>query len=135
MRMQDESAENLLLRATEDRDPEVQIFATYALGISGSGRSRSRLEQILRSSNWRGQNTEIIQTAAIALGRIGDPRATQALVRLSEKKIWLFRARRTPTIEAAAWAVGALMGVDVGPPPEISRLASLKTAGRSLFRR
>jgi HEAT repeat protein len=135
MRMRDEFAGDLLLRATHDRDPEVRLYAVYALGKSGLGRPRARLEQILRLSNWRGQNTELIQTAAIALGRLGDQRAAQPLVRLSEQKIWLFRARRAPTIEAAAWAVGTLMGVDVGSPPEVSRLASLETSSRSLFRR
>ena len=70
-----------------------------------------------RRPNLTGNNTDIIRTAAIALGRIGSPAATPDLKKLTRRPI-LFRKRRIQARDAAAWALATLQGEVAGEAPE-----------------
>ncbi len=133
--IQDEAVDGLLITATYDSDLEVRLFATYLLGASGRSKAKARLEELLRLSNWRGQNTDLIQTAAIALGQLGNTDSIAALQEISGRRPWLFRKRRKAARKAAAWAVAQLEGKDAGPPPNLPHLRGMDAKRTSLFRR
>ena len=133
MNMQDEAVVKLLITATYDSDLEVRLFATYLLGAPGRSKTRARLEELLRLSNWRGQNTDVIQTAAIALGQLGNTGSIAALKEVSGRRPWLFRKRRRKPREAAAWAVAQLEGNDAGPPPDLPQLRGMDARRTNFF--
>jgi HEAT repeat protein len=135
MNMQTEGAVDLLIKATHDSDLEVSLFAIHLLGSPERSRGKQRLEQLLRLSNWRGQNSEVIRTATIALGQIGEPSSLPALQDISRRKPRLFKKRREGVREAAAWAVAKLEGADSGPPPDLPELRGLDAKRTSFFRR
>ena len=135
MNMQDEAVADQLIKATHDSDQEVRLFATSLLGSAAGSEGRARLEELLRLSNWRGQNTDMIRTAAIALGQLGDQAALPALAKVSTKRPRLFRKRRREAHEAAAWAVAKIQGADAGSPPDLPQLRGLDAKRTSFFRR
>ncbi|MFQ5742969.1 MAG: HEAT repeat domain-containing protein [Acidobacteriota bacterium] len=93
----------------QDPDFEVTMLAVRGLGQSGSRSAVGSLSDLLQLPNLRGQNTDIIQAAAVALGKIGDPAALSRLRRLARKPL-LFRSRRMKATEAARWAISAIHG-------------------------
>ncbi len=135
MNMQDEGVANLFITATYDSDLEVRLVATHLLGSPERSKGRTRLEDLLRLSNWRGQNTDVIRTAAIALGQLGDPSSIAPLKAILGRKPWLFRKRRKGSHKAAAWAVAKLEGADAGPPPRLPLLRGLDEKRTSFLRR
>ena len=89
-----------LIRVTEDSNPAMRELATWALGAIGGESAVVRLSQILNSGqSWREQ-----VMAAISLGRIGTPRAVDALMKyygtLSEARY------SDSTVVAVVWALG-----------------------------
>jgi hypothetical protein len=79
----------------------------------------------------RGQSTSLVQTAAIAVGRLGDTESRPALTRLARRP-WFFRERRKPAREAAAWALRALDGDGGGKAPDAGMFADVKPGARTL---
>ncbi|MCZ6508244.1 MAG: HEAT repeat domain-containing protein, partial [Acidobacteria bacterium] len=112
-----EAAIQVLLSAIEDSDHGVQLLAIRGLGRPGAHGAVERLCELLRRPNLTGNNTDIIRTAAIALGRIGSPAATPDLKKLTRRPI-LFRKRRIQARDAAAWALATLQGEVAGEAPE-----------------
>ena len=115
----------LLLTATDDPDEDVRLVAIYGLGFHASQRGVKRLRRLLRLPNLRGQNTPIVKTAAIALGRLKDTDSASQLSALAQKA-WLFPARRQAACEAATWAITALGTDKPGVPPEPAALRGLR---------
>lgn len=101
----------------EDDDAEVRLLAIRGLGHAGSTSAVDDLVDVLSRRNWSGHRTESIRAAAIALGRIGDPRAEKHLRRVARRP-WLFRRRRMRATEAARWALRVLEGEGAGRAPD-----------------
>jgi hypothetical protein len=93
------------------------------------------LEELLGLSNWRGQNSDIIRTAAIALGQLGDPEPIAVLKSMASARPRLFKSRRMPVVEAATWAVEKLEGGEAGPAPELPQLRGLDAKRTNFIRR
>lgn len=119
------SAAPALVAATEDPDEEIRITALHGLGFHRSQEGVERLRQTLGLPNFRGGNSALIKTAAIALGRLGDQESRARLVALARKP-WFFAAQRRPATEAAEWAVGALDNERATAPPEPVALRQLR---------
>lgn len=117
----DDRAAVRLLGALRDEDRKVRLVAIHGIGVSGSSELAVRLIPLLSLSNWVGQNTDIIRTAAIALGRLGADDAAPQLERLTRRR-WFFPRRRRPAREAAQWALRALDSDSPGRAPDIEWL-------------
>jgi HEAT repeat protein len=135
MKMHGEMVSELLVGATFDGHRDVSLPAIHLLGTLRVNEGRTRLETLLDLPNWRGQNSDVIRTAAIALGRIGDPESMTALKRASARRPWIFRKRRLPAFVAASWAVAEIEGAEPGPAPELARLTELEKRRTSFIRR
>jgi HEAT repeat protein len=135
MNMQGDTATELLIKATSDPDMEVRLTAVSLLGSSGAGTAKDRLEELLGLSNWRGQNSDTIRTAAIALGQLGDPEPIAVLKAMASARPRLFKSRRMPVVEAATWAVEKLEGGEAGPAPELPQLRGLDAKRTNFIRR
>jgi len=122
-------AAEILLGALLDTDDEIQLIAIRGLGHSGIAGSVPGLHAMLRRPNLRGQNTDLIQAAAVALGQIGDVDAIKRLRRLSRTPL-VFRTRRLPATEAARWAVRSILGEDAGEAPEVEMPTSVEDSMR-----
>lgn len=116
-------AVDILTEALSDTDEEIQLIAIRGLGQSGVPGPVPQLHAVLRRPNLIGQNTDFIQEAAVALGRIGDTEALPTLRRLSRTPFF-FRARRLPATEAARWANRSILGEEAGEAPEVEIPAS-----------
>ena len=116
-KMQSPQAAGFLIDALEDRDDEIKLLAVRGLGQSGARAAIPQLCKLVALPNRRGQNTEAIRAAAIALGRIGDPRVLPALKRVPQRPL-LFRGSRVKAGEAASWAIALLQGEAAGDAPE-----------------
>jgi HEAT repeat protein len=88
-----------LLALAEDPNPRYRIEAIRILGVIGEGRTLGSLINALTDSDAR-----IAQRAALALGRIGDPRAFHALQ----------TALRHPSPDVRYAACGALAMLHIG---------------------
>lgn len=118
-RFRNDAAVEVLIGATDDSDLHVKLLAIRGLGLSGSQEASPRVCELLRLRNLNGNNTDVIRTAAVAAGRIGDARAKRDLRRVARRP-WLFRARRLPATEAAEWALATLRGEITTEAPEAS---------------
>jgi HEAT repeat protein len=116
-KLRNEAVTKVLLTAVEDDDFEVRTLAIRGLGTTRSSGAVGRLREVIHLPNRTGRNTEIMRTAAIALGRIGDGDALGDLKQLARRP-WLFRGRRRAASEAAEWAVSTLQGELTGEAPE-----------------
>jgi hypothetical protein len=135
MNMRGEKAAELLVNATFDSHPQVCLPAIHLLGVLRVDDSRARLEALLELPNWRGQNSDVLRTAAIALGRIGNPESMTALKTISARRPWILGKRRLPAFTAASWAVATIEGTEPGPAPELAQLAELDEKRASFIRR
>jgi HEAT repeat protein len=106
----------LLTDALDDDDPTALLTAAHGLGYHPHAPGTARLREFLESPNPRGQNTTLIQVAAVALGRLADTRSRAKLEQLARRP-WLFAARRRPARDAAEWALVALDGKPGGKVP------------------
>ena len=122
-------AAEILVGALSDTDEEIQLIAIRGLGHSGVAGPVPELHTMLQLPNLRGQNTDFIQAAAVALGQIGDVDALPALKRLSGTPL-LFRTRRLPATEAAKWASRSIAGEDAGEAPEVEMASSEEDSRR-----
>ncbi|MGD8817139.1 MAG: HEAT repeat domain-containing protein [Acidobacteriota bacterium] len=125
------AAEPLLMSALDDDDVTTRLMAIHGLGYHGGPDCIIRLRKFLAAPNFRGQNSSLIQVAAIALGRLGDLQSGPACKRLARRP-WLFRARRNPARHAATWALEALRGESKREAPDARQFVDLKpgTASR-----
>ena len=135
MNMRHEAAIDLLVQATRDPDREVRLFAIHVLGFHRQGGARARLLEVMRLSNWRGQNSDFIRTAAIALGRHQDSSCLPELQKLSKKRPRLFKKRREDVRGAAMWAVATVEGAEEAAAPDLAQLKGLEAKRTSFFRR
>ena len=125
-----EKASALLVAAIDDDDEMARTIAVHGLGFHRSGPGIKKLRELLRLPNFRGRNSAMIRTAAIALGRLADADSKQRLLRLARKP-WVFAEQRREAQEAAAWALLAVEGSRVGQPPELPVLRHIRPPGRS----
>ncbi|MGD8329989.1 MAG: HEAT repeat domain-containing protein [Acidobacteriota bacterium] len=123
-----------LVAATEDPDEGTRISAVHGLGFHSSPRGVERLRALLALGNLRGQNSAVIKTAAIALGRLKDEQSRARLTALARKP-WFFARQRQPVTEGARWALGALDNQRPGTPPEAASLRQLRPGKRARKRR
>jgi hypothetical protein len=112
-------AAEFLVEALEDPDEGIQLIAIRGIGRSGVSPPVPELHAVLRRSNFSGQNTDFIQAAAVALGRLGDVEALASLRRVARRGPFLFRSRRLRATEAARWAISSILGEDVGAAPDV----------------
>src|SRR5690606_37590671 len=115
----DERAVNFLIQATRDKDWWVSERAVDALAEIGSKKALPTLLELLETGNARS-----LPTIARALGKIGDPRAIEPLVKLldrPEKEVRieaigalarLTDDKRADTVRARIQAVGSAAGDD-----------------------
>ncbi|MEX1256855.1 MAG: HEAT repeat domain-containing protein [Gemmatimonadota bacterium] len=101
------AAGELLIAAVDDEDRETQVASIQGVGKSGLIRGVPRLRPILRLSNRRGNNSDLIEAAAVALGRLGDTESVGRLQELSRTP-WLYAERRRSVALAARWALQSL---------------------------
>lgn len=129
-RLGGEHAQGPLMNGLDESDLALQCVAIHGLGYHGDAEAAARLRQVLGSWNLFGRKTPAVQTAAVALGRLGDEPSRSILQRLA-KRPWLFRERREPARAAAAWALEALDGKPRRRAPEAPTLADIRPGKRS----
>ena len=115
----------LLIGALDDEDATAYLMAIHGLGYHGNDDAVARIQELLKAPNFRGQSTDLVQTAAIALGRLSDEASRGLLTRLSRAP-WFFRDRREAARDAAAWALAALDAKSTRNAPELRTLADLQ---------
>ena len=115
----------LLTRGLEDDDPTNYLMAIHGLGYHGDADCLPRLRKLLAAPNFRGQSANLIQVAAIALGRLGDEQGRAALKRLSRRSLF-YRSRREPARDGAAWALELLAGKPTHGRPEPGAFGDLR---------
>lgn len=124
-------AARLLTEGLADADEQVRLAAIHGLGYCAVREAVPKVFGLLQLPNWRGQNTTIVQTAAIAAGRLRAMEAEPVLARLAERP-WIFAKAREPVREAARWAMRALKGGAAGPAPDLPALARLRPGEKQL---
>lgn len=123
----------LLTDALDDDDPTALLAAVHGLGYHPHAPGTARLRKFLESPNVRGQNTTLIQVAAVALGRLADTQSRAKLEQLARRP-WWFAARRRPARDAAEWALGALAGKQgrkVPLPPVLTEVRPARSPRRN----
>jgi HEAT repeat protein len=118
-------AGELLTKALDDDDRATFMMAVHGLGYHGDDAAKARLRKLLDSANFYGQNTRLLQAAAIALGRLEDEESRPRLNRLARRP-WCFRKRRALARDAAAWALDRLDGKPARKAPAIGAFADLR---------
>jgi HEAT repeat protein len=115
----------LLIGALDDEDPTIYLMAIHGLGYHGNADAVARIRKLLKASNFRGRSTDLVRTAAIAVGRLSDEESRGILTRLSRAP-WFFRDRREAARDAAAWALATLDAEPTRKAPEQRTLAGLQ---------
>ena len=123
-----------LVRALEDDDPTAYLMAIHGLGHHGDADCLPALRKLLGAPNFRGQSANLIEVAAIAVGRLGDEQSRTALKRLSRRP-WFYRSRREPARAAAAWALDLLADKPRRERPEPGVFVDLRPGTSSRRRR
>lgn len=104
-----------LIRVSEDNDPIMRELGIWALGPVGGRAATDRLVVILKT----GQSDYERANAAVALGRIGSARATDALLEVWDDG----ELKNTNTVgPAVVWGLGATAAPEVVPALEVALL-------------
>jgi HEAT repeat protein len=122
-----QAGENTLITMLDDLDRDVVRQVIFSLGVLRSKAAVQPLLDIVTASDAFLKKLELKKLAVAALGRIGDHRATAALVDVLTTRGWLAPHRWLELKSATAAALGQLGDESALPP--LKRLAN----GDSLF--